>query len=87
MWIINRLREASTIRGIIVLAGLFGYSVNQDLSEPIATVVAGLLALVEVIRSEGVHGKRPEAKDQPGGTGEDPQTITSNGQPLSGDNP
>lgn len=78
MWIINRLKEPSTIRGIIVLAGLFGYSVNQDMSEPIATVVAGLLALVEIIRKEGVHG-RVEVKSDEGRI----EPVT----PTAGDNP
>jgi len=58
--IVSKMREPSTVRGIITLAGLFGYSLNPSLAEPIALCVGGAIALLEIIRKEGLHGS--EAK-------------------------
>lgn len=52
MSIITKLKEPSTIRGIITMLGLFGYTFNPQLAEPIAVVVGGLLAFVEILRNE-----------------------------------
>ena len=51
-WIIKKLKEQSTIRGIILLAGLAGFRMSPDLQEAILYAVGGGLGLLEVIRNE-----------------------------------
>jgi hypothetical protein len=55
-WIIRRFKEPSTWRGLIVLAGIAGYSINPELQEKIIAIGTTLLAAIEIIRKEGVHG-------------------------------
>jgi len=45
-----RLKEASTWRGIALIAGGFGVHVAPDLIPAIGTAVAGVIGLIEVIR-------------------------------------
>lgn len=52
--LVRFLKQPSTVRGIIVLAGLFGYQIIQpeQLSD-LLSFIAGLLGIVEVLRDEG----------------------------------
>lgn len=45
-----RLKEASTWRGIAIIAGGFGVHLAPDLIPAIGTAVAGVIGLIEVIR-------------------------------------
>lgn len=57
-WIINRLKEPSSWRGLIVLAGILGYSMSPELQEQIIVAGTALLGLVEVLRKEKADGKQ-----------------------------
>lgn len=46
------LKQPSTKKGIILLAGVIGYSLDPTLVEQIATGVISAIALVEVARDE-----------------------------------
>ena len=50
--ILSRLKEASTYRGLAVLAGAAGVAISPSLTVAIGTAVAAVLGLIEVIRSE-----------------------------------
>jgi hypothetical protein len=56
-YIIARLREPSTIRGIVLLLGLIGVKISPEQTDAISTAVVGLLAAVEVFRKESTDGK------------------------------
>mgnify|MGYP003649852784 CR=1 FL=1 len=49
-YIFDRLKEASTWRGIALIAGGFGVHLAPDLIPAIGTAVAGVIGLIEVIR-------------------------------------
>jgi hypothetical protein len=51
-WIIARAREASTWRGIFVLLGIIGYTINPAIQDQIITVIFAVLGLLEVVRNE-----------------------------------
>lgn len=51
-WLLNRLREPSTWRGIIWLATAFGISLKPEVWEQIAAVGMALAGLVGVVTSE-----------------------------------
>jgi len=51
-WILRRLKEPSSWRGIIVLVGICGYTISPELEEQIILVGTGLLGLVEIVRRE-----------------------------------
>lgn len=55
-WIIKRLKEPSSWRGLIVLAGICGYSTSPELQDSIIVAGTALLAAVEVSRSEKASG-------------------------------
>lgn len=52
-WIISRLKEASTYRGITLLAGAFGVYVDPTLVQAIGAGVLAMLGLIETVRKEG----------------------------------
>ena len=49
-YIFDRLKEASTWRGIALIVGGFGVHLAPDLIPAIGTAVAGVIGLIEVIR-------------------------------------
>lgn len=49
---LQRLKEPSTIRGLIALVGLVGWQFNLAQEEQIIAAVASIIALVEVFRKE-----------------------------------
>lgn len=51
-WLMNRLGEASTWRGLIVLAGIVGYKMDPALQDAIVQAAVAAMALVEVLRKE-----------------------------------
>ena len=51
-WLIARLKEPSSWRGLIVLASIVGYKLDPTLQEAIVTAGVSLIALVEIIRKE-----------------------------------
>lgn len=54
-YIIDRLKEPSTIRGIILLLGLLGIKLSPEQTETITSAGLGLIAAVEVFRKEKVN--------------------------------
>ena len=55
-WLLRRCKEPSTWRGIFVLAGLFGYSLDPELQNQLIISVTALIAAIEIFRAE----KKPE---------------------------
>ena len=51
-WIIARLKEPSTWRGLTMLAGLVGFTLSPEQWQAISTAVLALLGAVEVFRPE-----------------------------------
>lgn len=51
-WIINRFREPSSWKGLVVLAGICGYSVSPELRDQIIVLGTGAIGLIEIIRKE-----------------------------------
>ncbi|NTV02417.1 MAG: hypothetical protein HGB04_06480 [Chlorobiaceae bacterium] len=51
-WIIERAKEPSTIRGLIILAGAAGLNVAPNLSNAIIVTFGALAGLFEIIRKE-----------------------------------
>ena len=51
-YILDRLKEPSTWRGMAVLVGAFGMHLSPDLIPAIGTAVAGVIGVIEVIRKE-----------------------------------
>ena len=49
-YILDRLKEASTWRGIALIVGGFGVQVAPDLIPAIGTAVTAAIGLIEVIR-------------------------------------
>jgi hypothetical protein len=51
-WIIERLKEVSTWRGLIVLLGLVGVSLSPEQAQAIVAAGLSIIAVVEVFRKE-----------------------------------
>jgi hypothetical protein len=51
-YILDRLKEPSTWRGLTVLVGAFGMQMSPDLIPAIGTAAAGVIGLIEVLRKE-----------------------------------
>jgi hypothetical protein len=51
-WVLERLKEPSTIRGLFVLAGVLGWQVAPDQQQAILAAVLSLIAAYEVFRKE-----------------------------------
>lgn len=51
-WIIERLKEASTWRGIVTLLGAIGISISPELVNQIGLVVVAIIGAIEVWRKE-----------------------------------
>ena len=51
-WIINRFKEPSSWRGLIIIAGIVGYKLDPTMQDAIVQAGIALIALVEVIRKE-----------------------------------
>ena len=50
--ILSRLKEPSTFRGLAILAGLVGVTIDPAQVNAIAAAVAGIIGLIEVFRKE-----------------------------------
>lgn len=50
--ILARLKEPSTFRGLAILAGLVGFTIEPAQVNAIAASVAAVLGLIEVFRKE-----------------------------------
>lgn len=46
------IKQASTLRGVAILAGLLGWNIDPTMLNEIVTMVVGFLGLVEVVRDE-----------------------------------
>lgn len=55
-WFIERLKEASTWRGLSLLLGVAGVAVDPDLVMEIGMAVGTLVGAFEVIRKEKTNG-------------------------------
>jgi hypothetical protein len=51
-FILARLKEPSTWRGITAFAGVVGISLSPEYWDAIASATIGIIALIEVIRRE-----------------------------------
>lgn len=51
-YIINRLKEPSTIRGLVLLFGLLGAKFSPEQSEAIIQAVVAVVGLIEIFRQE-----------------------------------
>lgn len=51
-YILERLKEPSTYRGLAILGGIVGISLEPNQWTAIAAAVAGVIGLVEVFRRE-----------------------------------
>lgn len=51
-WLIERLKEPSTWRGITALVGAIGVTLSPEQWAAISAAVVGLLGLIEVFRKE-----------------------------------
>jgi hypothetical protein len=51
-FVIDRLKEPSTFRGLAVILGLVGVNLTPDQSNTIAAAVAGVIAAIEIFRVE-----------------------------------
>lgn len=52
MYLINRLKEASTWRGIVLVLAALGLKVRPDIADTIATVGVAAAGAIEVFRKE-----------------------------------
>lgn len=50
--ILERLKEPSTWRGIVVLAGVLGVAIKPEVADQAATAVAAAVGLIEIFRRE-----------------------------------
>lgn len=60
-WIFDRLKENSTWRGVILLAGLFGAHFRPDQEQAIIGAALGLIALINIFRT----GTKPGGEFNP----------------------
>lgn len=63
-WIIRRFKEPSSWRGLVVVAGICGYSVSPEMQDSIIAAGTAALALIEIIRKEKSNVVKIE--NQPG---------------------
>lgn len=55
-WIFDRLKENSTWRGLILLAGVFGAKLRPDEQEAIIAAALSLVALINIFRNGTTPG-------------------------------
>jgi hypothetical protein len=51
-WVIDRLKESSTWKGLIVLLGVVGVSLSAEQSQAIVAAGLALIGAIEVFRKE-----------------------------------
>ena len=51
-FIIDRLKEPSTFRGLAVVLGLIGVNLSPEQTNTVAAAVAGIIATIEIFRVE-----------------------------------
>ena len=56
-WILRQLKQPSTWKGLFVVAGIVGYSIDPALQEQIIIAVTAILAAIEIYRNE--HAPQP----------------------------
>jgi hypothetical protein len=56
-WILRQLKQPSTWKGLFVIAGIVGYSIDPALQEQIIIAVTAILAAIEIYRNE--HAPQP----------------------------
>ena len=64
-WLLDRLKENSTWRGLILLAGLFGAHLKPDQQEAIVGAALAIVALINVFRSQPPSTTRPGGQFNP----------------------
>ena len=69
-WLLKRLQEVSTRRGIILLLTAIGVKLEPDLAEAIIGTGLGLVGVINILRREGP----PEVR---------PATVTRTGPPKA----
>lgn len=55
-WIFERIKEPSTVRGVLMLVGVAGVNIAPDLSASIVSTVGAVAGLIEIIRKETKAG-------------------------------
>ena len=56
-WIIRQLKQPSTWKGIFLVAGIIGYSIDPALQEQLIIAVTAVIAAIEIYRNE--HAPQP----------------------------
>ncbi len=51
-WILRQLKQPSTWKGIFILAGIAGYSLDPELQNQIITAVIAILGIIEIVKNE-----------------------------------
>jgi len=51
-FVIDRLKEPSTYRGLAVVLGLIGVNLSPEQTNAISVAVAGIIAAIEIFRVE-----------------------------------
>ena len=58
-WLLRQAKQPSTWKGIFVLAGLLGYSVDPELQTQIIAFVLAGFGIVDILRNESKHELPP----------------------------
>lgn len=48
-WLLDRLKEKSTWRGLVIIAGVFGFAVDPAQVEIVGSGVAAAIGLIETV--------------------------------------
>ena len=51
-WLLRQFKQPSTWKGLFVLAGLLGYSLDPELQTQIVTAVIAVFGIIEIVRNE-----------------------------------
>jgi len=58
-WLLRQAKQPSTWKGIFVLLGLLGYSLDPELQNQLIISVTALIAAIEIFRNESKHELPP----------------------------
>jgi len=58
-WFLRQAKQPSTWKGLFVLAGLLGYSLDPELQNQLIISVTALIAAIEIFRNENKHELPP----------------------------
>ena len=58
-WLLRQAKQPSTWKGIFVLLGLLGYSLDPELQNQLIISVTALISAIEIFRNESKHELPP----------------------------